>query len=201
MNTPRQMQCKQGGGTLLGVLLGLGLGLIIAGIVAYFVYQSGTPFKGPTSPNPPSASLPQATKTPDAPAAAPGTVGGKIDFSKTAPGTTPPAATAEPVVEPAKAATPAPKTAAKAAPEPQATPPSAEPKPLFLQAGAFNNKSDAENRRAMLAMVGLEGRISEIAKDDKPMYRVRVGPFDSPEEASKARADMARNGIDAVVVK
>jgi cell division septation protein DedD len=199
VNTPRQMQRTQGGGTLLGVLLGLGLGLIIAGIVAYFVYQTGTPFKGPTSPNPPSATLPQAGKALEPVVAAPGTVGGKIDFSKTAPGTTQPVATAEPVVEPTKAPALAPKAAKT--PEPQATPPSAEIKPLFLQAGAFNNKSDAENRRAMLAMVGLEGRISEIAKDDKPMYRVRVGPFDSPEEASKARADMARNGIDAVVVK
>jgi cell division protein FtsN len=201
------------GGTLLGVLLGLGLGLLIASVVAYFVYQKGTPFKTLDNPNPPTVAAP--LKSPEPTAAAKSSVEGKIT-----PAMTPPAATAT-------SATAATKAPAMAETAPQVSPPAPpvvkeapkektkaaaaqkeEPatgneggKPLFLQAGAFTNKVDAESRKAALAMVGLEARITEITKDDKPVYRVRVGPFDSPESATKARGDMARNGIDSVLVK
>jgi cell division protein FtsN len=202
------------GGTLLGVLLGLGLGLLIASVVAYFVYQKGTPFKTLDNPNPPTVA---PLKSPEPTAAAKTSVEGKIT-----PAMTPPAAAVS-----AAAATKAPTMGETAPQVSQPQPPSAPPaakeapkektkaaaqkeepatgneggKPLFLQAGAFTNKVDAESRKAALAMVGLEARITEITKDDKPVYRVRVGPFESPESATKARGDMARNGIDSVLVK
>jgi cell division protein FtsN len=198
------------GGTLMGVLLGLGLGLLIASVVAYFVYQKGTPFKTPDNPNPPTTSAP--LKAPEPTAAAKSSAEGKIAFPNT--GTT------QPMPLPPLPQNPAPvspKEPAKEAKEPAketkaakaAAPQKEEPatgnegggKPLFLQAGAFTNKADAETRKAALALVGLEAKVTEITKDDKPVYRVRVGPFSSPEDATKARGDMARNGIDSVLVK
>jgi cell division protein FtsN len=197
------------GGTLTGVLLGLGLGLLIASVVAYFVYQKGTPFKTLDNPNPPSTTAP--LKAPEPTAAAKSSAEGKIAFPNTGstqPGALPPLAQntpPTPVKEAAKevvketAAKPA--KAAAAQKEEPATGNEGGGKPLFLQAGAFTNKADAETRKAALALVGLEAKVTEITKDDKPVYRVRVGPFSSPEDATKARGDMARNGIDSVLVK
>jgi cell division protein FtsN len=196
------------GGTLTGVLLGLGLGLLIASVVAYFVYQKGTPFKTLDNPNPPTTTAP--LKAPEPTAAAKSSAEGKIAFPNTgstqtsaAPpqvqNTAPAAAAKEPAA--AKETAAKPTKAAVAQKEEPATGNEGGGKPLFLQAGAFTNKADAETRKAALALVGLEAKVSEISRDDKPVYRVRVGPFSSPEDATKARGDMARNGIDSVLVK
>lgn len=197
------------GGTLTGVLLGLGLGLLIASVVAYFVYQKGTPFKTLDNPNPPTTTAP--LKAPEPTAAAKSSAEGKIAFPNTGSTQTsapPPPAQSAPAVavkeaakEVVKESVAKPTKAAAAQKEEPATGNEGGGKPLFLQAGAFTNKADAETRKAALAMVGLEAKVTEITKDDKPVYRVRVGPFSSPEDATKARGDMARNGIDSVLVK
>lgn len=201
------------GGTLLGVLIGLGLGLLVASAVAYFAFQKGSPFKTLDNPNPPSSTAP--LKAPEPTSAAKSSAEGKIAFPNTnssAPQPSPAAPAKEPAREAAKeVAKEAPKEANKESNKPAkatnaqkeepATGNEAAGKPLFLQAGAFTNKADAETRKAALALVGLEAKVTEITKDDKPVYRVRVGPFDSPENATKARGDMARNGIDSVLVK
>ncbi len=197
----------QRGRFLSGVLVGIGLSLIIAAIVAFFVYRSGTPFKLETNPNPPSAPSAPAVAAPAKPADSKPSVEGKISFPGNAPSEA--AKPAAPIAEPAKPTAPLktePPAAAAELKKPTAVKaepvsPVGESKPLFLQAGAFSNKSDAENRRAMLALMGLEGKVTEITKDDKPLYRVRVGPFESPEDATKARSDMSRNGIDSVLIK
>ena len=209
------------GGTLLGVLIGLGLGLLVASAVAYFAYQKGSPFKTLDNPNPPSSTAP--LKAPEPTAAAKSSAEGKIAFpnannstNNNAPQTNPAAPPKEPAREAVKEAvkevakevnkevskeSAKPAKSASAQKEEPATGNEAAGKPLFLQAGAFTNKADAETRKAALALVGLEAKVTEITKDDKPVYRVRVGPFDSPENATKARGDMARNGIDSVLVK
>ncbi len=199
------------GGTLMGVLLGLGLGLLIASVVAYFVYQKGTPFKTLDNPNPPTSTAP--LKAPEPTAAAKSSAEGKIAFpnnpsTQTSASPAPtqnaaPAVAKEPAKEAVKEAPKEakPSKAAAAQKEEPATGNEGGSKPLFLQAGAFTSKADAETRKAALAMVGLEAKVTEITKDDKPVYRVRVGPFSSPEDATKARGDMARNGIDSVLVK
>jgi cell division protein FtsN len=82
------------------------------------------------------------------------------------------------------------------------TPVAAEPAGTFyLQAGAFANRDEAENQRARLALMGLEGKISTTEKDGKTFHRVRLGPFSRPEEASNIRAEMAKNNIEASLVK
>jgi cell division septation protein DedD len=207
-----QIRRPHTGSTLIGFLLGIGFSLVVAAIVAYFVYSKESPFKNEKGANPPTASLPQPKV---ASTSASGTItppgGAPAPVAKSAPVVEPPTT---PVAAPVAAPPPANVAADLAKPEPVSLPaPKSEPsekkakekekenKPLFLQAGAFSNKDEAENRRAQLALVGIEGKITEIMKDEKPIFRVRVGPFDSPESASKARGDMARNGIDSVLIK
>lgn len=210
---PNSPRATSRGSTLLGFLLGIGFSLVIAAIVAYFVYSKESPFKVEKNPVLPPVTLP-AAKAPETNPSTAGTsvsgtvAAGKTPATSTEPATTPAVAPVQPVPTPTPAADLA-KPQAVALPAPRSEPSGTEKgkeagkenKPLYLQAGAFNQKEDAEARRAQLALMGLEGKITEITKDDKPLYRVRVGPFDSPESASKARGDMARNGIDSVLIR
>ncbi len=199
--THRARIARQNGTTLMGFLLGIGFSLIVTALVAYFVYSAGSPFKTEKNANPPTASLPapkpiEPPKEPPKAVAKSEPVASPVVPAVAAPA--PVAATPAPVKSAPAPAEKAPeKTAEKALP----AKPSDESKPLFLQAGAFNNKSEAEARRAQLALVGLEAKITEVMKDEKPIFRVRIGPFDSPESASRARGEMARNGIDSVLLK
>ena len=73
--------------------------------------------------------------------------------------------------------------------------------PLFLQAGSFSTPEDADNQKAKLAMMGAEATIHQVMLQDKVWYRVRLGPFRKVEDVNAMRAELARQGIDANVVK
>jgi cell division protein FtsN len=82
--------------------------------------------------------------------------------------------------------------------------PEAEPllkKPIYLQAGSFQNMAEADNQKARLALMGVEARIQQVMLQDKVWYRVRLGPYPRMEEVSILRGELARQGIDARVVK
>lgn len=52
----------------------------------------------------------------------------------------------------------------------------AEDKAVYwLQAGAFKNRTDAENMRGNLALLGFESSISEATSNNGKVYRVRLG--------------------------
>ena len=79
-----------------------------------------------------------------------------------------------------------------------------EPKqgPLFLQAGSFSTPHDADNQKANLALMGLEASVQQVMVQDKTHHCVRLGPFGRvPEEVNKVRADLAKSGIEASLVK
>lgn len=73
--------------------------------------------------------------------------------------------------------------------------------PLFLQAGSFQNAGDADNQKAKLAMLGSEASIQQVMVQDKVWYRVRIGPFSKLDEVNRLRADLAKQGVEANVVK
>ncbi len=50
-------------------------------------------------------------------------------------------------------------------------------------------------------MLGAEARIQQVMLQDKVWYRVRIGPYHKMDEVNHLRADLARQGIDANVVK
>ncbi|MGH8717263.1 MAG: SPOR domain-containing protein, partial [Burkholderiales bacterium] len=72
----------------------------------------------------------------------------------------------------------------------------------FLQAGAFQNVSDADNLKAKLALLGVEANIQSATLADKGVWhRVRVGPYINVDELNRMRVTLKQNGIDASLIK
>ena len=186
-----------------GGLIGFVTGLVVAGVLAIWIYQS-TPFRPETAP---LAKL-EPVK-PKVEAKATGQSGELAKDEKKAeaerivpPGTR--ATPTSPAAAPAPSESAAPKVAAaKAAPGSQEPAPSAEPRSrLWLQVGAYVNRQDAESQRARFAVLGYEAQIQSADIPEKgTVHRVRVGPYRDPDEAAKVRADLARQGIEVTVVK
>jgi len=70
-----------------------------------------------------------------------------------------------------------------------------------LQAGSFLQHSDADRRKAQLAMLGVESAIQKVTVDDKVYHRVRVGPLDNLDELQRLRRQLSGADIDAVVLR
>ena len=202
--TPRAGQKKSGGGTLLGMFIGLVVGISIAFGVVWYLNKSPLPFQNkyegaPKAENGKPAAGGNAT-TPQAPAALPGKPGDKptdrrFEFYGLLEGK-----------QPAAPGAAAPAPAAPAAPAVTVAPVAdAKPAPVeifFLQVGAFQKAADADNLKAKLALTGLETSVQEVSIPDKgTMHRVRVGPFRSPEEMNRARTLLSQNGVQGTVVK
>lgn len=96
---------------------------------------------------------------------------------------------------------------ARKAPEP--SPPAAaigtglgvDPFTYFVQAGAYSRPEDADQQRARLAIMGLEGRISERDQSGRTVYRVRLGPFEQRAEADGAKEKLVAAGVEAQLVR
>ncbi|MDE1556233.1 MULTISPECIES: SPOR domain-containing protein, partial [Comamonas] len=71
----------------------------------------------------------------------------------------------------------------------------------FVQAGAFRTQADADAQRAKLAMLGWEARISEREQNGRPVFRVRVGPFDKRGDAEQLKQKLDGAGVDAALVR
>ncbi|MHB9052009.1 MAG: SPOR domain-containing protein, partial [Thiomonas delicata] len=61
--------------------------------------------------------------------------------------------------------------------------------------------NDAESQRAKVAFTGLEAHLDERMVNGRTLYRVRVGPYASPEQADKAQKLLNDNGIESAIVK
>ena len=67
----------------------------------------------------------------------------------------------------------------------------------YLQAGAFQKSSDADNLKARLALAGLEAQIQTATLPDNSIWhRVRLGPYSNAQELDKARSTLKDNKID-----
>ena len=71
----------------------------------------------------------------------------------------------------------------------------------FVQVGAFRVSDDAQAQRAKLAMTGVEAKVTEREQGGRPLFRVRVGPFDKVEDAEHAKDKLDKAGIDTALVK
>lgn len=175
---------------MLGIFVGLVLGLGIAAGVAYYLGRSGL-----TSPLP-SAGVKEGTRLSKAEAAASPAAPEKprFDFYKILPGAEEPKVTPE-----RKSVDKATADAVVKATEPAATKAADR---AWLQAGAFTSQSDAENLKARLAMSGWEAVVQPAAMPDKSVrYRVRMGPFDNPDEMNRIKTDLGKGGFDVAVIK
>ncbi len=201
-NTSRR---KSGGGTLIGLFVGLVIGVLVAAGVVWYIHKTPVPFSNKTPPSaPPAPQQQQQPGTPAAPLALPGKPGDPVpqssdkprfDFYKILPGNS----EAIPDPKPAEGKSGEPKqadgTKGKDGTE------AALKEPVYLQTGSFQNASDADNQKAKLAMMGAEATIHQVMIQDKVWYRVRLGPFRKVEDVNAMRAELARQGIDANVVK
>ena len=195
---------------LMGIIIGLLLGIMLALAVAIWLNRANTPF---LDKSPPVSALPTIAARPSPPPAAkseksdpekprfefyqilPGDKGGNTTDRKSAPA---PAAVA---AKPASASEPKPaaKTEAAAARE---LPKAAAEETVYLQAGAFQSETDAENLKAKIAFSGFEANVRSVNVRDKgTLYRVRLGPYKSSAEVNRIKASLSQNGINATVVK
>ncbi|MEY2731148.1 MAG: hypothetical protein RL584_2274 [Pseudomonadota bacterium] len=199
---------SQRGGTLIGLIVGLVLGLGVALAVALYVSKVPVPFVD---------KLPQRTADQDSAEAernknwnpnAP--LAGKAGVP--APAASAPAAEGDGSAAPTAAGTAAagsgtPNAAAPAAPAaaPARTPAAPDPRPevtgLFIQAGAFSKAEDAEQQRARLAMLGFAARISEREQGGRPVFRVRVGPYETRDETQGPMDRLQAAGIEVSLVR
>ncbi len=185
-----------------GGLIGFVVGLVVAGVLAIWVYQA-TPFRAETTPL--SKLEPIKPKVEPKPTGRAGELAKDENKPDSERIVQPGAPTSVPSVVPAAPPTVAAKPAAKA----EAAKPDNEPSPsaeargrLWLQVGAYVNRQDAENQRARFAVLGYEAQIQSADVPDKgTVHRVRVGPYRDPDEAGKVRGDLARQGIEVSVVK
>lgn len=206
--TPRAAQKKSGGGTLLGIFIGLVIGVSIAFGVVFYLNKSPLPFQNkyegapradkekPATPGAAASPTPLPGKAGDKPA-------GRFEFyellegkQSAAPGTAAPGTAAPRVAPPGVA----PPSGGIVAPAPEAK--SAPVTVFYLQVGAFQKPEDADNLKARLALTGLEASVQEVTIPEKGiMHRVRVGPFRDPDEMNRARTQLSQTGVQGTVIK
>jgi cell division protein FtsN len=208
---------------LLGVIIGLLLGIVISLSVALWLNRLSNPFvqkeraPEPTGkmsavqPPPPAEAARKAEK--DAAGKAPEKPAAKSDrprfeFYQILPGEK------EVVPEKDKAATPSQAPAAASSPQPPTAIAAAKPgsspstpKPhsgetYWLQAGAFSEEREADNLRARIALTGLEASVKPVDVPDRgKLYRVRLGPYQSLDDANRMKTVLSQNGVGAAIIR
>ncbi len=198
---------------LAGILIGLLLGITLALGIAIWLNRASSPFVEKSKPVDALPTLP--AKPPAKGEAVPTTEAAgdkpRFDFYKILPGEkegsgkraadAPPAkADAKPAADNKADSKPAPDTKTTAKPAEDAKP--AHKDSVYLQAGAFQNNTDAENLKAKIAFTGLEALVRPVNLADKgTLYRVRLGPYPNAEEANRIKNTLSQSGINTTVVK
>ena len=71
-----------------------------------------------------------------------------------------------------------------------------------LQVGSFKKTQDAENFKVELLLLNLPANNERVKnKDGEVWHRVSVGPFANTSKMASARARLAQNDIDSLVLK
>jgi len=70
-----------------------------------------------------------------------------------------------------------------------------------LQAGSFRRSSDADRRKAQLAMLGYEARVDKVRVHDGSTHRVIMGPFATADKANQVKAQLQKQKIQTMVVR
>jgi cell division protein FtsN len=220
-------QRRQRGGFAVGLVIGLLIGLALALGVALYVTKVPVPFVNKVPQRTAGQDAAEAEKNknwdPNSPLygknpAKPNTAASGVVAPL--PAVNPPAVATPPPAPTTASALPAPRASSPAARDPAAilgdaaavpAPPkftaaasaSSGPDPFsyFVQAGAYGRTEDAEQQRAKLAMMGMEGKLTERDQAGRTVYRVRVGPFDKKADAEAAKDKLASAGVEAALVR
>lgn len=200
---------------LLGMIIGLLLGIVISLAVALWLNRLSNPFieKGsrpvepvakiaPTQPPPPpeaAKSAEKAAKGKDAEKATKPAERPRFEFYQILPGDK------EVTEREARAALARPAPPPGAAAKPGSSP--SAPKPhsgevYWLQAGAFSEEREADNLRARIALTGLEAHVRAVTIPDKgTLYRVRLGPYQSLDNANRIKTTLSQNGVGTAIIR
>ena len=206
---------------LLGVIIGLLLGIVISLAVALWLNRLSNPFMEKGRTESPGKTMPGVATPADAKGAKPapatktaeaekpkGAERPRFEFYQMLPGDK------EVTESEVKAARKSPQASVAPAPPP-AAPPSAprpgsspsSPKPhsgesFWLQAGAFSEEREADNLKARIALTGLEATVRAVNIPDKgTLYRVRLGPYQSLEEANRMKTTLTQNGVSTAIIR
>jgi cell division protein FtsN len=76
-----------------------------------------------------------------------------------------------------------------------------EPGMYVLQAGSFSTNTDADRRRAVLALQGIESHIQRVTVNDRDYHRVYVGPTDDLDELNLLRSRLRAAKIDVLRIR
>jgi len=192
---------RQSGGTLLGVIIGLVIGLAIALAVAFYMTKAPLPFMNRFQERPASAGSGAGGWNPNQGLS--GATSGPPAGSSSMPITV----ASKPLSPQALAKLAQPGAAAS---QPAAAPTAAQPAvapavpaevSYVLQVGAYSTRDDAERQRARVALTGQEAHVDERVVNGRTLYRVRVGPFTSAQQAEKTQKLLSDNGIQTALVR
>jgi len=76
-----------------------------------------------------------------------------------------------------------------------------DPFNYFIQAGAFRTPEDAEQQRARLLLLGMQAKVTEREQAGRTVYRVRLGPFASKDEADRVKDRLDNNSVETALVR
>jgi len=207
----------QRGGFAVGLIVGLLIGLALALGVALYVTKVPVPFVNKVPQRTAGQDAAEAEKNknwdPNSPLYGKNPVrpSAVASGAVTAPATTAPRGSAaqstrDPAAiladRPASAAASRQAAAAPAgatAPAPAANGP--DPFMYFVQAGAYSRTEEADQQKARLAMLGMEGKVSEREQAGRTVYRVRLGPFSQKTDADAAKDKLAASGVETQLVR
>ena len=206
----------QRGGFVMGLVVGLLLGLALALGVALYITKAPVPFIN---------KVPQRTAEQDnaeiernrnwdpngalgtrpVPRVAAPSASGAVTGTALPPGMVP--AVVPPAAPPRDPASilaagsgpPTQASAAKAAARPASA--AADPFVYFVQAGAYTRSEDAEQQRARLALIGQTARITEREQVGRTVYRVRLGPLETRNQAADVQAELSEQRIESQIVR
>lgn len=191
---------------LLGIIIGLLLGIVLALGVALWLNRLSNPFLDKGKPIEPLSKIgPAQSPKPEDKGAAdkagekPRSDRPRFEFYQVLPGEK------EITDKDVKAAAEKPKAREGAKTGPGSSP--SQPKPhtgetYWLQAGAFASETDADNLKAKIAFTGLEASVHTVQVQDKgTLHRVRLGPYQSLEDANRIKAALSQNGVSAAIIR
>ena len=210
---------NQKGGFVLGLIVGLLVGLAVALGVALYITKVPIPFVNkvpqrtaeqdaqeternrnwdPNAPLAGKAAARSASGVVNAPvvtAPPPSSTTASAAVATAAAAATATLPTAQPKPPAAKPDAPA------ATPAPAAATTGAEGYVYFVQAGAFTRPEEAESQKAKLAIQGFTAKVMEREQNGRTVFRVRLGPLDSRDEAEGLQRKIEGAGFEANLVR
>lgn len=193
---PPARLARQRGGTLLGFIFGLIVGLSVALAVAIYVTKVPIPFLNKGVHRSPDQDAAEEKKNKDWDPNAP--LYGKNPVKPAEK----PAGEEAPAVIPPPSSTPAPTVGEDPLGDlARSRAANADPFAYYVQAGAFRSADEAEAQRAKLALQGFDARVSEREQSGRTVFRVRMGPLDSREEAERIQQKLVASKVDAALVR